>query len=191
MKRIIIMFFNVFFVFFIFSEDMNLWCNFNGADQFASLTLEEQYRSYINSFKDIQDPRTQPHKWALRMVKQYGRDVLPYLDETLKTFSINHKYRKPYDSTLDCIYWLFDYLIESNTITEDERLAYINIIETKIGEYLFEYRIIDGTVRGANGILLALEYQGDFLNARYLKSYYEDLYGIEIEMGDLRSMWED
>lgn len=174
-----------------FSEEMNLWCNDHGAEQFATLTLEEQYRSYINSFKDIPDPRTQPHTWAASMIKQYGRDVLPYLDETLKTLSLSHKYRKPYDSTLDCVHWLFEYLIESNTITEEERLNYIEIMKGKIGEYLLEFRIIDGTVRAACGCLIDLGYEGDFQYALYIKDYFENLYGIEIEIGDLGSMWEE
>ena len=43
----------------ISAEEMNLWSNgdIDAFDKFASLSVEEQYSSYINSFKDIQDVR--------------------------------------------------------------------------------------------------------------------------------------
>ncbi len=98
-------------VFFTFTtlcaEEMNLWCNDNGAEEFATLTLEEQYLSYINSFKDIRDVREQPMKWAKRMVKQYGRDVIPLMNETISSSSFDHLLKEPYDSTWTCLYYLF------------------------------------------------------------------------------------
>ena len=39
----------------LYAEEMNLWGNHNGAEEFATLTLEEQYTSYINSFNDVED----------------------------------------------------------------------------------------------------------------------------------------
>ena len=89
------------------AKEMNLWCNDKGAEEFASLALEEQYTSYINSFKDIRDVREQPMKWAKRMVKQYGRDVIPLMNETISSSSFDHLLNEPYDSTWTCLCYLF------------------------------------------------------------------------------------
>ena len=54
-----------------FSKEMDLFCNDNGAKEFSTLTLEEQYTSYINSFAHRTFVLEQPMKWALRMIKQH------------------------------------------------------------------------------------------------------------------------
>ena len=78
-KKILIILLLVFIFISISAEEMNLWCNgdVDAFEKFAALSVEEQYSNYINSFKDIQDVREQPTTWARRMVRQYGRDVIP------------------------------------------------------------------------------------------------------------------
>ena len=184
-------------VFFTFTalcaKEMELWCNDSGASEFYMLTVEEQYNSYINSFKKIKDPREQPMKWANRMVKQYGREVLPYFNRTLETLTLDHVYKKPYDSTLRCIFYFSIAATEKEILTENEKKLYAQIIESKIQLYLLKYRIFNRTVIVAAATMIELDesYDIPWRDDFKIKAEYEKKLGIEIEMGDLEKMWED
>ena len=182
-------------VFFTFTalcgKEMNLWCNDNGAEEFATLTLEEQYLSYINSFKDIRDVREQPMKWAKRMVKQYGRDVMPLMNMTINNLTLDHVFRKPYDSTVDCVDYLFYALIQNNMLTNIEKELYLQIFQAKIDNYVFKYRIIDGTVKVSYATIYLLggpNIQKE--TADTLRDYYQERLGIDdIVAGDINQLW--
>ena len=73
----------------VFSKEMDLFCNDNGGKEFSTLTLEEQYISYINSFAHRTFVLEQPMYWARLMVKQYGRSILPYLNNSIINFSFD------------------------------------------------------------------------------------------------------
>ena len=175
------------------AEEMELWCNDSGASEFYMLTVEEQYNSYINSFKKIKDPREQPMKWANRMVKQYGREVLPYFNRTLETLTLDHVYKKPYDSTMCCISYLAHSFMNTCILTENEKKLYAQIIESKIQLYLLKYGIFDRTVIVAAATMIELDesYDIPWRDKLKIKAEYEKKLGIEIEMGDMTKMWED
>ncbi len=169
-------------VFFTFTtlcaEEMNLWCNDNGAEEFATLTLEEQYLSYINSFKDIRDVREQPMKWAKRMVKQYGRDVIPLMNETISSSSFDHLLNEPYDSTWTCLYYLFIRFIERQLFTEIERQLYIQLIQTKMDNYVLKFRKVDNTLYC--GVALLYSFGVEIASSpEELQSYYEKRLNIQ------------
>ena len=175
------------------AKEMELWCNDSGASEFYMLTVEEQYNSYINSFKKIKDPREQPMKWAYRMVEQYEREVLPYFNRTLETLTLDHVYKKPYDSTLRCIFYFSIAATEKEILTENEKKLYAQIIESKIQLYLLKYGIFDRTVIVAAATMIELDesYDIPWRDDFKIKAEYEKKLGIEIEMGDLEKMWED
>ena len=75
---------------------MDLFCNDNGGKEFSTLTLEEQYTSYINSFAHRPFVLEQPMIWALRMIKQYGREILPYLNNSIINFSFDIREKTVY-----------------------------------------------------------------------------------------------
>ncbi len=182
----------VFFTFTVLcAEEMNLWCNDNGAEDFATLTLEEQYLSYINSFKDIRDVREQPMKWAKRMVKQYGRDVMPLMNMTISNLTLDHVFRKPYDSTVVCVDYLFYALIQNNMLTNIEKELYLQIFQAKIDNYVFKYRIIDGTVKVSYATVYLLG--GPSIQketAETLRDYYQERLGIDdIIAGNMNQLW--
>ena len=139
------------------AKEMELYKNFDGAEEFATLTVEEQYNSYINSFKKIRDPREQPMKWAYRMVEQYGREVLPYFNRTLETLTLDHVYKKPYDSTMRCISYLVHSFMNTCILTENEKKLYAQIIESTIQLYLLKYGIFDRTVIVAAATMIELD----------------------------------
>ena len=182
-------------VFFTFTalcaKEMNLWSNDDGDEEFATLTLEEQYLSYINSFKDIRDVREQPMKWAKRMVKQYGRDVMPLMNMTINNLTLDHVFRKPYDSTVDCVDYLFYALIQNNMLTNIEKELYLQIFQAKIDNYVFKYRIIDGTVKVSYATIYLLggpNIQKE--TAETLRDYYQERLGIDdIVAGDINQLW--
>jgi len=175
------------------AEEMELWCNDSGASEFYMLTVEEQYNSYINSFKKIKDPMTQPSKWAHRMVKQYGREVLPYFNKTLETLSLDYVYKKPYDSTLSCIYWLILKLLNNSILTENEKELYAQILIDKADMYIYKNKIVDRTIYFAYVCVdnLVPFDDTDWIGWEEFKEEKEQQLGIEIEMGDMTKMWED
>ena len=180
------------------AKEMELWCNDSGASEFYMLTVEEQYNSYINSFKKIKDPMTQPSKWAYRMVDRYGREVLPYFNKTLQTLTLDHVYRKPYDSTMRCVYWFLRAALESQIFTENEKEMYAQILINKVDVYLLKYRIIDRTVYYVYMSIYdiydrILERVGTIKwdGWEKFKEEKEAKLGISLEMGDMTKMWED
>ena len=75
---------------------MNLYRNYTGAEEFSTLTLEEQYTSYINSFADKEVVFEQPIKWAYRMIEKYGREIIPYLNNSIISFSFDIREKTVY-----------------------------------------------------------------------------------------------
>ena len=180
------------------AKEMELYKNFDGAEEFATLTVEEQYNSYINSFKKIKDPMTQPSKWAYRMVEQYGREVLPYFNNTLYQLNLDNVYRKPYDSTFTCLYWLIRSFLNENIFTEDEKELYAQFLINKVDAYLLKYRIVDRTVYYVYVSIYDI-YERILKRVGTVKwdgweKFKEDKekqLGISLEMGDMTKMWED
>ena len=180
------------------AEEMELYKNFNGAEEFATLTVEEQYNSYINSFKKIKDPQMQPYKWACRMIDQYGRDVLPCFNKTLEIITFDNVYRKPYDSTMCCIHWFLSAALENQIFTENEKELYAQILINKVDAYLLKYRIVDRTVYYVYVSIYDI-YERILKRVGTVKwdgweKFKEDKekqLGISLEMGDMTKMWED
>ena len=174
------------------AEEMELWCNDRGAGEFATLTVEEQYNSYINSFKKIKDPREQPMKWANRMVKQYGRDVIPLMNDTISKLTFDHVYKKPYDSTFHCIFFLIDVLIKNNIFTNTEKELYSQLFQAKIDNYILKYKLIDGTVKLSHSILNILQgFDTRKESAETWLNYYEERLGVyDIEVTDINERWQ-
>ena len=193
MKRFMMFFLFMLASMGLFAKEMELYKNFSGAEEFSSLSVEEQYSSYINSFKKIKDPREQPMTWANRMVNQYGREILPYFNRTLETLTLDHVYKKPYDSTMRCISYLAHSFMNTCILTENEKKLYAQIIESKIQLYLLKYRIFDRTVIVAAATMIELDesYDIPWRDKLKIKAEYEKKLGIEIEMGDMTKMWED
>lgn len=176
----------------LYSKEMNLYKNFTGAEEFSKLKVEEQYASYMNSFKDIIDPRDQPLKWAKRMIEQYGDDFLPLIDRDLETVNFDNLFRAPYDCSIELISYLLDVLKSSGKISRENVIYYGDIFKQKLEEYILRYRIIDGTVRVAiSCINYLINLPVNFPNtSKGLKEYYEEKLGIrDIIAGDLDSYW--
>ena len=175
------------------AKEMELWCNDRGAEEFATLTVEEQYNSYINSFKKIKDPQMQPYKWACRMIDQYGRDVLPCFNKTLEIITFDNVYRKPYDSTMCCIHWFLSAALENQIFTENEKELYAQILIDKADMYIYKNKIVDRTIYFAYVCVdnLVPFDDTDWIGWEEFKEEKEQQLGIEIEMGDMTKMWED
>ena len=190
-NTILIILFVVIITVSINAKEMNLWGNHNGAEEFATLTLEEQYTSYINSFKDIRDVREQPMKWAKRMVSKYGRDVIPLMNETISNLTFDHVYRKPYDSTETCVWYLIIALEDNKLFSDIEKELYTLIFEAKIDNYVLKYKIIDGTVKAAYSffaVLNGLDTRKE--TAETWRDYYQERLGIDdIVAGDINQLW--
>jgi len=172
---------------------MNLYKNFTGAEEFSKLTVEEQYLSYLNSFRNIRDPRDQPLKWAKRIINQYGRDVLPYLEKDLEINDVEHIFRKPYDDPLGLISYLLSELVERKELSKEEQYFYQVIYFKKLDEYILKYMIIDGTVRVViKTISFFSDLPSDFpFDSLSLKSYYEEKLQVkDIIAGDFYSYWD-
>ena len=172
---------------------MNLWCNgdVDAFEKFAALSVEEQYSNYINSFKDIQDVREQPTTWARRMVRQYGRDVIPLMNETIRDLTFDHVYIRPYDSTMHCINYLIYVLVSSNLLTDIEKELYAQIFQSKIENYVLKYKIIDGTVKATYSFLVLLKgIDTRKETAETWRDYYQERLGIDdIVAGDINQYW--
>ena len=82
-KKLLLIFLFFFITWSLYAKEMDLYKNYDGDEEFSTLTLKEQYTSYINSFIDKGLIKEQPMKWAFRMVRQYKRDILPYLNNYL------------------------------------------------------------------------------------------------------------
>ena len=68
------------------AKEMDLYKNYDGDEEFSTLTLKEQYTSYINSFINKGLILEQPMSWAYMMVDQHGRDILPYLNNSITDY---------------------------------------------------------------------------------------------------------
>lgn len=192
MKKKIMMLLFCFIFCGLFAKEMDLYKNFDGAEEFAKLTVEEQYTSYINSFKKVKDPMTQPNQWALIMVEQYGREVLPYFNTTLETLKLDNVYKMPYDSTFTCLYWLILKLLNNNILTQNEKELYAQILVDKVDMYIFKNKIVDRTVFYVYVCidnLVPLD-DNDWNGWETFKNEKEEQLGIKIEMGDMEKMWD-
>lgn len=175
------------------AKEMQLFSNDIGEQEFNELSLEDQFSSYLNSFRYIIDLYPQSTKWAKRMVIKYGNEVIPYVNEELQKGSFSNNFRKPYDSVLVLLSYIISNLNKLNLLTENELLFYKDIFEKKLEEYIREYKIIDGTVRVGIKCIIAIGIPPIYYNydSLLLKNYFEEKKGIiGIKIGDLNSMWE-
>lgn len=194
MKKTYIVFLLFLLIMNITAKEMQLYNNDTGEKEFSELELEEQYLSYMNSFRYVKDPRSQPLYWARSMVKQYGREVLPLIDVDLEVCNFDHEYRKPYDSGMGLIAYILSALNRLELLTQKDKDYYQSIFLNKLEDYVLKFRIIDGTVRVA---IKSTEFFSvlpeDFpYGSEPLKEYFEQKLGISgIVAGNLNSYWED
>ena len=171
-----------------FSKEMDLFCNDNGAKEFSTLTLEEQYTSYINSFAHRTFVLEQPMNWALRMIDQYGREILPYLNNSIINFSFDIREE-------NCLFICIDYVIyvlkEYDLLTESELQLYQMIFASKLETYVAKHKIIDEIVIDNFGYLTYDTFIKDEntiypprITPESLKEYYEAKLGITVEIAE-------
>ena len=139
-KRLLLIFFIFFITWSLYAKEMDLYKNYDGDEEFSTLTLKEQYTSYINSFIDKGLIKEQPMKWAFRMVRQYKRDILPYLNNSITDFEYEN-YNT--DNLIVCIDYVIYALRESNLLTESELQLYQMIFASKLETYVAKYKIIN------------------------------------------------
>ena len=186
-EKVILLLF-VTFTSLCFSKEMDLFCNDNGAKEFSTLTLEEQYTSYINSFAHRTFVLEQPMKWALRMIKQYGREILPYLNNSIINFSFDIREK-------NCLFVCIDYVIyilkEYDLLTESELQLYQMIFASKLETYVAKHKIIDEIVIDNFGYLTYDTFIKDentifppSITPESLKEYYETKLGITVEIAE-------
>ena len=120
-KKLIISIMVLFLALQVFSKEMNLYRTYTGDAEFATLTLEEQYTSYINSFAHRPFVLEQPMYWARLMVKQYGRSILPYLNDSILSFSFDIRKK---NKLFVCIDYVIYALEEENLLTPLELQLY-------------------------------------------------------------------
>ena len=187
-KKLIISIMVLFLTSLCFSKEMDLFCNDNGAKEFSTLTLEEQYTSYINSFAHRPFVLEQPMKWALRMIKQYGREILPYLNNSIINFSFDIREK-------NCLFVCIDYVIyvlkEYDLLTESELQLYQMIFASKLETYVAKHKIIDEIVIDNFGYLTYDTFIKDentifppSITPESLKEYYETKLGITVEIAE-------
>ena len=186
-EKVILLLF-VTFTSLCFSKEMNLYRNYNGAEEFSTLTLEEQYTSYINSFADKEVVFEQPMNWALRMIDQYGREILPYLNNSIINFSFDIREK-------NCLFVCIDYVIyvlkEYDLLTESELQLYQMIFASKLETYVAKHKIIDEIVIDNFGYLTYDTFIKDentifppSITPESLKEYYEAKLGITVEIAE-------
>ncbi len=141
MKKTYIVFLLFLLIMNITAKEMQLYKNYTGEKEFSELELEEQYNSYMNSFRYIKDERGQSVKWARRMVKQYGREVLPLIDVDLEVCNFDHEYRKPYDSGMGLIAYILSALNRLELLTQKDKDYYQSIFLNKLEDYVLKFRI--------------------------------------------------
>lgn len=169
----------------ISAKEMNLHNNYP-TKEFEKLTIEEQYTSYMNSFMYRSIVREQPHKWAISMVKQYGRDVLPFFNQTLQDLKLEDFSEKRNTPQLQaCLDYLLIVFNDYEILTENEKNLYAQILKGKIDLYVYKYRVIDYIVRSAYGSLSLLYYTYDKNESKdknVLAAYYKE----RLEIDDVR-----
>ena len=172
----------------VFSKEMNLYRNYTGDAEFATLTLEEQYTSYINSFAHRNFVLEQPANWAYRMIDQYGREILPYLNNSIINFSFDIRKK-------NCLFVCIDYVIyvlkEYDLLTESELQLYQMIFASKLETYVAKHKIIDEIVIDNFGYLTYDTFIKDEntifpprITPESLKEYYETKLGITVEIAE-------
>ena len=187
-KRLILCIMVLFLTSLCFSKEMNLYRNYTGAEEFSTLTLEEQYTSYINSFADKEVVFEQPMNWALRMIDQYGREILPYLNNSIINFSFDIREK-------NCLFVCIDYVIyilkEYDLLTESELQLYQMIFASKLETYVAKHKIIDEIVIDNFGYLTYDTFIKDEntiypprITPESLKEYYEAKLGITVEIAE-------
>ena len=187
-KKLIISIMVLFLASLCFSKEMDLFCNDNGAKEFSTLTLEEQYTSYINSFAHRTFVLEQPMNWALRMIDQYGREILPYLNNSIINFSFDIREK-------NCLFVCIDYVIyvlkEYDLLTESELQLYQMIFASKLETYVAKHKIIDEIVIDNFGYLTYDTFiTGENtiypprITPESLKEYYETKLGITVEIAE-------
>ena len=187
-KKLIISIMVLFLASLCFSKEMDLFCNDNGAKEFSTLTLEEQYTSYINSFAHRTFVLEQPMKWALRMIKQYGREILPYLNNSIINFSFDIREK-------NCLFVCIDYVIyelkQYELLTPSELQLYQMIFASKLETYVAKHKIIDEIVIDNFGYLTYDTFIKDektifppSITPESLKEYYETKLGITVEIAE-------
>ena len=172
----------------VFAKEMNLYRNYEGATEFATLTLDEQYCSYINSFIDKGLIKEQPMKWAFRMVRQYKRDILPYLNNSITDFEYEN-YNT--DNLIVCIDYVIYALEEENLLTPLELQLYQMIFASKLETYVAKHKVIDEIVIDNFGYLTYDTFiTGENtifpprITPESLKEYYEAKLGITVEIAE-------
>ena len=171
-----------------YAKEMDLYKNYDGDEEFSTLTLKEQYTSYINSFIDKGLILEQPMRWARLMVKQYGRDVLPYLNKSITDFEYENYNR---DNLIVCIDYVIYELKQYELLTQSELQLYQMIFASKLETYVAKYKIInkiiirnfgyltyDTFITGENTIFPPR------ITPEGLKEYYEAKLGITVEIAE-------
>ena len=171
-----------------YAKEMDLYKNYDGDEEFSTLTLKEQYTSYINSFIDKGLILEQPMRWARLMVKQYGRDVLPYLNKSIIDFEYEN-YNT--DNLIVCIDYVIYELKQYDLLTQSELQLYQMIFASKLETYVAKYKIInkiiirnfgyltyDTFITGENTIFPPR------ITPESLKEYYEAKLGITVEIAE-------
>ena len=187
-KRLILCIMVLFLTSLCFSKEMNLYRNYTGAEEFSTLTLEEQYTSYINSFADKEVVFEQPMNWALRMIDQYGREILPYLNNSIINFSFDIREK-------NCLFVCIDYVIyelkQYELLTPSEIQLYQMIFASKLETYVAKHKIIDEIVIDNFGYLTYDTFIKDentifppSITPESLKEYYETKLGITVEIAE-------
>ena len=187
-KKLLLIFFIFFITWSLYAKEMDLFCNDNGGKEFSTLTLEEQYISYINSFAHRTFVLEQPMIWALIMIKQYGRDILPYLNNSIINFSFDIREK-------NCLFICIDYVIyilkEYDLLTESELQLYQMIFASKLETYVAKHKIIDEIVIDNFGYLTYDTFIKDentifppSITPESLKEYYEAKLGITVEIAE-------
>ena len=187
-KKLIISIMVLFLASLCFSKEMDLFCNDNGGKEFSTLTLEEQYTSYINSFAHRPFVLEQPMYWARLMVKQYGRSILPYLNNSIINFSFDIRKK-------NCLFICIDYVIyelkQYELLTPSELQLYQMIFASKLETYVAKHKIIDEIVIDNFGYLTYDTFiTGENtifpprITPESLKEYYEAKLGITVEIAE-------
>ena len=182
----------IFFIFFItwspYAKEMDLYKNYDSDEEFSTLTLEEQYTSYINSFIDKGLILEQPMSWAYIMVDQHGRDILPYLNNSITDFEYEN-YNT--NNLIVCIDYVIYALRESNLLTESELQLYQMIFASKLETYVAKHKIINKIIIRNFGYLTYDTFIKDentifppSITPESLKEYYETKLGITVEIAE-------
>ena len=186
MKKNIIILSLILLVNFIFAEPIDIFNldPWKSSSEFENLSMEDQYNSVILSFKEKTKGRPLPYesKWAYTLVKRFGRELLPLINNTLKTEELDHIDRNPVNRSLINIGYFFHHLQEQKLLTDQELELYGIIVSEKIDRYIMKYRVIDSSVSSGHFILECLKFPmpiwGNIENVAKIRDSYETKLGI-------------